>query len=127
VAGQRKPQGQWTADERKAANLDQRLESLLMSFFPDDQMNSVINYLTAKSTWDDLILYHDGPSDVKESRAMDMKFCYNTFKFKKEVADAVIVRDFYKKFYNSLGRVPNRCSSSIGKTQGLLSFSRGIG
>ncbi|GJS66927.1 putative reverse transcriptase domain-containing protein [Tanacetum coccineum] len=41
--------------------------------------------------------------------------------------DAVIVRDFYKKFYNSLGRVPNRCSSSIDKTRGLLSFSKGIG
>ncbi|GJR35637.1 gag-pol polyprotein [Tanacetum coccineum] len=41
--------------------------------------------------------------------------------------DVVVVRDFYKKFYNSLGRVPNRCSSSIGKTRGLLSFSRGIG
>nr|GEV57972.1 hypothetical protein [Tanacetum cinerariifolium] len=38
---------------------------------------------------------------------------------------AVVVRDFYKKFYNSLGRVPNRCSS-IGKTLGLLLFSRGI-
>nr|GEW94922.1 hypothetical protein [Tanacetum cinerariifolium] len=34
--------------------------------------------------------------------------------------------DFYMKFYNSLGRVPNRCSSSIGKTRGLLSFSKGI-
>nr|GEV76558.1 retrovirus-related Pol polyprotein from transposon TNT 1-94 [Tanacetum cinerariifolium] len=34
----------------------------------DDQMNSIINYLTAKSTWNDLILYHEGPSDVKESR-----------------------------------------------------------
>ncbi|GKB59542.1 hypothetical protein Tco_0915728, partial [Tanacetum coccineum] len=33
-------------------------------------------------------------------------------------ADAVVVRDFYKKFYNSIGRVPNRCSSSsIGKTR----------
>nr|GEU30782.1 retrovirus-related Pol polyprotein from transposon TNT 1-94 [Tanacetum cinerariifolium] len=41
--------------------------------------------------------------------------------------NAVVVRDFYKKFYNSLGRVPNRCSSSICKTQGLLSFSKGIG
>nr|GEV43510.1 hypothetical protein [Tanacetum cinerariifolium] len=30
-----------------------------------------------------------------------------------------------KKFYNSLGSVPNRCS--VGKTRGLLSFSRGIG
>nr|GEV64990.1 hypothetical protein [Tanacetum cinerariifolium] len=34
--------------------------------------------------------------------------------------------DFYKKFYNSLGKAPNRCSSSICKTQGLLSFTQGI-
>nr|GEV43272.1 retrovirus-related Pol polyprotein from transposon TNT 1-94 [Tanacetum cinerariifolium] len=54
-----------------------------MSVLPDDQINSVINCLTAKSTWDDLILYHDGPSDVKESRVMDLKLCYNTFKFKE--------------------------------------------
>ncbi|GJV19975.1 retrovirus-related pol polyprotein from transposon TNT 1-94 [Tanacetum coccineum] len=37
------------------------------------------------------------------------------------------LQDFNKKFYNSLGRVPNRCISSIGKTRGLLSFSGGIG
>nr|GEX04069.1 hypothetical protein [Tanacetum cinerariifolium] len=54
-----------------------------MFILPDDQMNSVINFLTAKSTWDDLILYHEGPSDVKESRVMDLKLCYNTFKFKE--------------------------------------------
>ncbi|GKA06348.1 putative retrotransposon ty1-copia subclass protein [Tanacetum coccineum] len=29
-------------------------------------------------------------------------------------------RDFYTKFYNSLGRAPNRCSSSIGKTRGVV-------
>ncbi|GJU73513.1 retrovirus-related pol polyprotein from transposon TNT 1-94 [Tanacetum coccineum] len=69
----RKPEGQWTTDERKAANLDQRLKSLIMSVLPDDQMNSVINCLTPKSTWDDLILYHEGPFDVKESRVMDLK------------------------------------------------------
>ncbi|GJS89687.1 hypothetical protein Tco_0772323 [Tanacetum coccineum] len=40
--------------------------------------------------------------------------------------DAIVIRDFYKKFYNSLGRVPNRCSS-IGKTRELLLFSRRIG
>ncbi|GJV63042.1 retrovirus-related pol polyprotein from transposon TNT 1-94 [Tanacetum coccineum] len=54
-----------------------------MSVLPDDQMNSVINCLTTKSTWDDLILYHERPSDVKESRVMDLKLCYNTFKFKE--------------------------------------------
>ncbi|GJR02837.1 retrovirus-related pol polyprotein from transposon TNT 1-94 [Tanacetum coccineum] len=82
-AGQRKPKVQWTTDERKTANLDQRLKSLIMYVLPDDQINFVINCLTAKSTWDDLILYHEGPSDVKESRVMDLKLCYNTFKFKK--------------------------------------------
>nr|GEV58705.1 hypothetical protein [Tanacetum cinerariifolium] len=50
----------------------------------DDQMNFVINYEIAKSTWDDLILYHEGPSDVKESRFIDLKLCYNTFKFKED-------------------------------------------
>ncbi|GJT30420.1 hypothetical protein Tco_0910695 [Tanacetum coccineum] len=62
-AGQRKPEGQWIGDERKDTNLDQRLKSLIMYVLPDDQMNSVINCLTAKSTWDDLILYHEGPTD----------------------------------------------------------------
>nr|GEY17768.1 senescence-associated carboxylesterase 101-like [Tanacetum cinerariifolium] len=82
-AGQRKPEVQWTQDERKVANLDQQLKSLIMSVLSDDQMNSVINCLTIKSTWDDMILYHEGPSDVKESRVMDLKLCYNTFKFKE--------------------------------------------
>nr|GEW06783.1 retrovirus-related Pol polyprotein from transposon TNT 1-94 [Tanacetum cinerariifolium] len=81
--GQRKPENQWTRDERKAANLDQRLKSLIMFVLPDDQMNSIINCSTAKSTWDDLIQYHEGPSNVKESRVMDLKLCYTTFKFKK--------------------------------------------
>ncbi|GJS54570.1 hypothetical protein Tco_0627932 [Tanacetum coccineum] len=77
-AGQRKPEVQWILNERKAANLDQRLKSLIMYVLPDDQINSVINCLTAKSTWNDLILYHERPFDVKESRIMD------TFKFKEE-------------------------------------------
>ncbi|GJW13678.1 retrovirus-related pol polyprotein from transposon TNT 1-94 [Tanacetum coccineum] len=83
TAGQRKPEGQWCADERKAANLDQRFKSLIMSVLPNDQINSVINCLTVKSTWEDLILYHEGLSDVKESRVMDLKLCYNTFKHKE--------------------------------------------
>ncbi|GJS24993.1 retrovirus-related pol polyprotein from transposon TNT 1-94 [Tanacetum coccineum] len=66
VAGQRKPEGQWTRDERKVANLDQRLKSLIMSILPDDQMNSVINCLTVKSTWDDLILSIRVLNDLEE-------------------------------------------------------------
>ncbi|GJU04563.1 retrovirus-related pol polyprotein from transposon TNT 1-94 [Tanacetum coccineum] len=101
VAGQRKPEGQWTADERKAANLDPRLKSLIMSVLLDDQINSVINCLTAKSTWDDLILYHEGPYDVKESRVIDLKLCYNTFKFKEgETLTQTFTR--YKALMNEL-------------------------
>ncbi|GJV80229.1 hypothetical protein Tco_1516099 [Tanacetum coccineum] len=73
-----------TREEINAANLDQRLKSLIMSVLPDDQMNFVINCLTVKSTWDDLILYHKGPSEVKESSVVDLKLCYNTFKFKED-------------------------------------------
>ncbi|GJU64441.1 retrovirus-related pol polyprotein from transposon TNT 1-94, partial [Tanacetum coccineum] len=101
LAGQRKPEGQWTRDERKSANLDQQLKSLIMSVLLDDQMNSVINCLTAKSTWDDLILYHEGPSDMKESRVMDLKLCYNTFKFKEgETLTQTFTR--YKALMNEL-------------------------
>nr|GEW28196.1 retrovirus-related Pol polyprotein from transposon TNT 1-94 [Tanacetum cinerariifolium] len=101
TASQRKPKNQWTGYERMAANLDQRLKSLIMSVLPDDQMNTVINCLTAKSTWNGLILYHEGPSDVKESRVMDLKLCYNTFKFKEcESLTPTFTR--YKAFINEL-------------------------
>nr|GEU59812.1 hypothetical protein [Tanacetum cinerariifolium] len=40
TAGQRKPKGQWTGDKRKAADLDQRLKSLIMYVLLDDQINS---------------------------------------------------------------------------------------
>ncbi|GJT20860.1 hypothetical protein Tco_0890797 [Tanacetum coccineum] len=89
--GQRKQKEYVTGDERKAANLDQQLKSLIMFVLSDDQMNSVINCLTAKSTRNDLILYHEGLSDVKESRVMDLKLCYNTFKF-KEVNDQTALK-----------------------------------
>ncbi|GJZ44411.1 hypothetical protein Tco_0591666 [Tanacetum coccineum] len=52
TAGNRKPESQSTDDETKAANLNQRLKSLIMSVLP-------------------------------ESRVMDLKLCYNTFKFKE--------------------------------------------
>ncbi|GJY26338.1 hypothetical protein Tco_0401064 [Tanacetum coccineum] len=82
-SGVQKPEAQCTYNERKAANLDQRLKSLIMSVLPDDQMNSFISYEIAKSTWEYLILHHEGPSAVKENRVMDLKLCYNTFRFKE--------------------------------------------
>ncbi|GJX36918.1 hypothetical protein Tco_0248475 [Tanacetum coccineum] len=72
-----------------------------MFVLPDDQMNFGINGLTTKSTWDNLILYHERPFDVKESKVMDLKLCYNTFKFKEgETLTQTFTR--YKALMNEL-------------------------
>nr|GEV42451.1 retrovirus-related Pol polyprotein from transposon TNT 1-94 [Tanacetum cinerariifolium] len=106
TAGVRKPEAQWINNKRKAANLDERLKSLIMSVLPDDQINPVINCKIAKSTWEDLIVYHEGPFDVKENRVMDLRLCYNTFKFKKgeNLAQTFTI---YKALVNEL--VKNQC------------------
>nr|GEW81936.1 hypothetical protein [Tanacetum cinerariifolium] len=77
LVGQRKPERQWSVDERKAANLDQQLKILILIVLSDDQINS-INCETTKSTWDDLILYHKGLFNVKESRVMDKESAKNS-------------------------------------------------
>ncbi|GJY11464.1 retrovirus-related pol polyprotein from transposon TNT 1-94 [Tanacetum coccineum] len=53
-----------------------------MSCLPDDIMESVISYETAKDTWTDLVYIFEGPSDTKENRIMDLKLEYQTFRAK---------------------------------------------
>ncbi|GJW75944.1 retrovirus-related pol polyprotein from transposon TNT 1-94 [Tanacetum coccineum] len=65
-------------DKRKTANLDQRLKILIMSVLPDDQMNPVINCLTAKSTWHDLILYKDLMNELVNDGIKLLKLKINT-------------------------------------------------
>ncbi|GJS83864.1 retrovirus-related pol polyprotein from transposon TNT 1-94 [Tanacetum coccineum] len=67
-----------------AAEVPQTLE------YMGGQLNCC-SYTRAKSM-DDLIPYHEGPSDVKESRVMDLKLSYNTFKFKKDDNEMVEVK-----------------------------------
>nr|GEY75423.1 retrovirus-related Pol polyprotein from transposon TNT 1-94 [Tanacetum cinerariifolium] len=62
--GDAKPESQWTPDERKAVVQDQRLKSIIMSCPPDDIMESVISYVSAKETWTDLVHNFEGPSDT---------------------------------------------------------------
>ncbi|GJZ48869.1 hypothetical protein Tco_0603059 [Tanacetum coccineum] len=76
-------EGQWTADERKAANLDQRLKSLIMSVLPYDQMNSVINCLTAKSTWDDLIL------NTNHEKDYELASLFGKLKYEENLIDSI--------------------------------------
>ncbi|GJV79626.1 hypothetical protein Tco_1515496 [Tanacetum coccineum] len=63
----------------------------------------------------------DGESDSdKEHKVSEKAYASNE---SEEDGKGVMMRsslDFYTKFYNSLGRAPNRCSSSIGKTRGVV-------
>ncbi|GJU82137.1 hypothetical protein Tco_1284502 [Tanacetum coccineum] len=120
----RKPETQWTHEERKAANLDQRLKSLILSMLPDDQMNFVINCLTVKYTWDDLILYHEGPSDVKESRIMDLKLCYNTFKFKEGFINGLPKK--WLAFCQSLRNTNHVKESELASLFGKLKYEENL-
>nr|GEY20474.1 UBN2 domain-containing protein [Tanacetum cinerariifolium] len=92
---------------------------------------TIYNTLPIKSTSESLCVKPPKRITTKEkvkSIALKAKVTkVVTVKVEVMKTDVVVIRDFYKKFYNSLGKAPNRCSSSIGKTRGLLSFSRGIG
>ncbi|GJR28725.1 hypothetical protein Tco_1104957 [Tanacetum coccineum] len=87
AAGQRNPKVQWTPDERKATKLDRRLKSLIMFVLPNDQINFVINCLIAKSTWDILILYHEGPYDVKEKS--ELAYLLGKLKYEENLIDCI--------------------------------------
>ncbi|GKD66990.1 retrovirus-related pol polyprotein from transposon TNT 1-94 [Tanacetum coccineum] len=82
VDGDAKPESQWTPDERRVVVQDQRLKSNIMSCLPDDIMESVISYVSAKETWTDLVHSFEGPSNTKENRIIDLKLEYQTFKAK---------------------------------------------
>ncbi|GJS59282.1 hypothetical protein Tco_0654066 [Tanacetum coccineum] len=132
AGGAPKPEPRWTVDERKAVNLDQCLKSLNMSCLPDDLINYVINYETTTTTWEDLILNHEGPSDVKENRVIDLKLCYNTFKHKEcETVSQTFTR--YKALMNELvndGVKLSKHEINIGFINNLpkkwLSFSQSL-
>nr|GEU32859.1 retrovirus-related Pol polyprotein from transposon TNT 1-94 [Tanacetum cinerariifolium] len=142
--GQRKQKAQWTADERKAANLDQRLKSLIMSVLPDDQMNSVINCLTTKSTWDDLILYHEGPSDDFQDSPDDEEDTRSSHEYlndleEKYQAKALLAKSkrFFKKGtqrntkyceakYNKVKAKPALLSSSASAPSSFSSKNKGF-
>ncbi|GJV68068.1 hypothetical protein Tco_1483577 [Tanacetum coccineum] len=109
----KKPEGQWTADERKATNLDQHLKCLIMSVLPDNQMNSVINCLIAKSTWDDLILYHEGLSDVKEN--FELASLFGKLKYEENLIDNIYETEKNKSFISTTPLSTAFFSTSIVK------------
>ncbi|GKB93223.1 hypothetical protein Tco_0979360 [Tanacetum coccineum] len=98
---QRKSEVQWIADERKAANLDQRLKSLIMSVLPDDQMNS--DFQDSPDDEDDTKISHKYLNDLE----------------KEYQARALLAKSKRAKLalFNSSDSTP---SSSSGKNRGLI-------
>nr|GEX83779.1 retrovirus-related Pol polyprotein from transposon TNT 1-94 [Tanacetum cinerariifolium] len=76
VEGDAKPESQWTPDERRMVVQDQRLKIIIMTCLPDDIMESVINCVSEKETWTDLVYCFEGPSDTKDNRIIDLKHEY---------------------------------------------------
>ncbi|GKD38739.1 hypothetical protein Tco_1258946 [Tanacetum coccineum] len=66
--------------DRRLANQDQRLKSILISCLPNDVMKSVIKCTSAKAIWTNLILAHDGPSETKDTNIAALRLKFNAFK-----------------------------------------------
>nr|GEX05998.1 retrovirus-related Pol polyprotein from transposon TNT 1-94 [Tanacetum cinerariifolium] len=86
----------------------------------------------AKDTWTDLEHAHEGPSDTKENKIMDLKLEYNTFRAKEyEILSQTFTR--YKIMLNELTNDGVKLSKyviNVGSINSLsekwLSFSQGL-
>ncbi|GKF01461.1 hypothetical protein Tco_0028384, partial [Tanacetum coccineum] len=75
-----KPLNQWSHADRRLANQDKRLKSILISCLPNDVMKSVIKCTIAKAIWTDLILAYEGPSETKDTKIAALRLKFNAFK-----------------------------------------------
>ncbi|GJT93044.1 retrovirus-related pol polyprotein from transposon TNT 1-94 [Tanacetum coccineum] len=75
-----KPQNQWSPADRRLANQDKRLKSILISCLPRNVMKSVIKCTSAKAIWTDLILTHEGPSKTRDTKIATLRLKFNAFK-----------------------------------------------
>ncbi|GKF85708.1 hypothetical protein Tco_0253535, partial [Tanacetum coccineum] len=75
-----KPQNQWSHADKRLANQDKRLKSILISCLPTNVMKYVIKCTIAKAIWTDLILTHEGPSKTKDTKIAALKLKFNAFK-----------------------------------------------
>ncbi|GKE28565.1 hypothetical protein Tco_1443949 [Tanacetum coccineum] len=75
-----KRQNQWSNAKSRLANQDKRLKSIIISCLPNDFMKSVIKCKTVKEMWNDLILAHEGPSDIRDTKITILRLKFNAFK-----------------------------------------------
>ncbi|GJY14861.1 retrovirus-related pol polyprotein from transposon TNT 1-94 [Tanacetum coccineum] len=74
-----KPQKQLSHANRRLANQDKILKSIIISCLPNDVMKSVIKCITTKAMWNDLILAHEQPSDTRDTKIAALRLKFNAF------------------------------------------------
>ncbi|GJV00033.1 retrovirus-related pol polyprotein from transposon TNT 1-94 [Tanacetum coccineum] len=63
-----------------SGNPDKRLKSIIIFCLPNDVMKSVIKCKTAKEMWNDLILAHEGQSNIRDTKIAALRLKFNAFK-----------------------------------------------
>nr|GEY75527.1 hypothetical protein [Tanacetum cinerariifolium] len=66
--------------DRKLANQDKRLKSIIISCLPNGTMKIVIKCSTARDMWNDLILSHKRPSEIRYTKIAALRLKYNALK-----------------------------------------------
>ncbi|GJU89587.1 hypothetical protein Tco_1302010 [Tanacetum coccineum] len=75
-----KPQNEWIAVDRRLANQDKRLKSIIISCLPNGTKKAVIKCSNAREIWNDLILSHEGPSKIRDTKVAALRLKFNDFK-----------------------------------------------
>nr|GEW75599.1 putative ribonuclease H-like domain-containing protein [Tanacetum cinerariifolium] len=113
-----KRQNQWSNTESRLANQDKRLESIIISCLPNDVMKYVIKCKTAKETWNDLILAHEGPSDTRDTKIAALRLKFNAFKSLEDDEGSTKIRAFMEieKDEPSVGKADARSGQWVDIT-----------
>ncbi|GKC53994.1 hypothetical protein Tco_1076739 [Tanacetum coccineum] len=74
------PNRQWSLGDRKLANQDKRLKSIIISCLPKYVLKSVVKCAIANSMWNDLILSQKGPSNTRDTKIATLRLKFNAFK-----------------------------------------------
>ena len=117
-----KPEAQWTDDDRKLVNLDNKLRGIIISTLPTNLMKTVIKLNTSKDVWDALCIQFEGTEEVRANKKIDLKRTYENFfakpnetlndtynRFKchlDDMANADIVTDAYELNHKFLDILP---------------------
>ncbi|GJZ66749.1 retrovirus-related pol polyprotein from transposon TNT 1-94 [Tanacetum coccineum] len=124
--GYANPESQWTPDERRVVIQDQLLKSIIMSCLPDDIIEYVISYVSAKETWTDLV--HSFEEQLKEEKKINEKWLTSSKKVsqciseqiphqkKKVLGDELLIESSSKKIENENLFVP----ASMGYDQEMI-------